>query len=69
MEFAYKDAEEWWATRWSHFSRYDMERVERAENLEGYKAEAFARIQETMEPDGVHTMDRALFTRAVKPRP
>lgn len=66
FEFAYKDAEEWWATRWSHFSRYEMERMT-PEDLEKYKAEAFAKIREMTEPDGAHTIDRALFTRAVKP--
>jgi ubiquinone/menaquinone biosynthesis C-methylase UbiE len=66
FEFDYKGAEEWWATRWSHFSRYDMERMT-PENLENYRAEAFAKVREMMEPDGVHTIDRALFTKAVKP--
>jgi ubiquinone/menaquinone biosynthesis C-methylase UbiE len=65
LEFAYKDADEWWATRWSHFSRYDMERMT-SEDLEKYKIEAFAKMREMAEPDGVHRVERALFTRGVK---
>lgn len=66
LEFAYRDEQQWWDTRWSHFARYDMERMT-PENLEKYRKEAFEKIREIMEPDGVHTIDRALFTRAVKP--
>jgi len=65
-EFVYKDEDDWWATRWSHFSRYDLERMTQ-KNLERYRAEAFEKLKQMKGPDGIPTIDRALFTRGARP--
>lgn len=65
-EFVYADDEEWWLSLWSHGIRRLFERLE-APELEKLRDDMFRKVQVLKQPDGIHTLFRALFARAHKP--
>lgn len=52
-EFVYASAEQWWDAKWTHGTRYSLEHMA-PEVLAQFKAEVFARLQEILQPDGIH---------------
>ena len=68
-EFVYADAEEWWASLWSHGARAALEAVEHAKGAEGlahFRADAFAHVQAHSKEDGFHFPMDALCAIALK---
>ena len=65
-DFVYADDEEWWLSLWSHGIRQRFERLE-APELDKLRADMLRKAQILKQPDGIHTVFRALFARAHKP--
>lgn len=53
VKFVYASAEQWWDAKWTHGTRYSLEHMA-PEVLARFKAEVFARLQEILQPDGIH---------------
>ena len=66
-DFVYQDEQEWWASRWTHGSRYALEHMPTA-ILASFQAEVFARLAPLKQADGFHNRWRQLFTVGTKPR-
>jgi len=67
MDFVYADEDEWWKVQWSHGIRSFLERVERVKGRSGlnlFKEEALEYIGRTRNPDGIHQIMKAYFTKA-----
>jgi ubiquinone/menaquinone biosynthesis C-methylase UbiE len=65
-EFFYDAEEEWWQTMWSHGARFELEGVS-PEEQERIRTEAFEKIREMRQPEGIPQRYTALFTIAHKP--
>ncbi|MEO8971124.1 MAG: methyltransferase domain-containing protein [Ktedonobacteraceae bacterium] len=52
-DFVYADAQQWWDAKWTHGTRYSLEHMS-SEVLAQFKTEVFAKLQEALEPDGIH---------------
>ncbi len=65
-DFAFANADEWWASEWSHGARGCLERLQ-PEALEKAKAAAYAKLHAIQQPDGIHHLYRVLFGFATKP--
>jgi hypothetical protein len=65
-DYVYSTDEEWWLSLWSHGIRSRFEQLE-APDLEKLKADMVRKVQVMKQPDGIHTLWRALFARAHKP--
>ncbi|MHB8599755.1 MAG: class I SAM-dependent methyltransferase [Ktedonobacteraceae bacterium] len=52
-EIVYTDAQQWWDVKWTHGTRYSLEHMS-PEILAQFKTEVFAKLQEALEPDGIH---------------
>ncbi len=65
-DYVYATDEEWWLSLWSHGIRARFEQLE-APDLEKLKADMVRKVQVMKQPDGIHTLWRALFARAHKP--
>ncbi len=64
-DYVYSTDEEWWLSLWSHGIRARFEQLE-APDLEKLKADMVRKVQVMKQPDGIHTLFRALFARAYK---
>ncbi len=64
-DYVYSTDEEWWLSLWSHGVRSRFEQLE-ALALEKFKADMVRKVQVMKQPDGIHTLWRALFARAHK---
>jgi len=65
-DFVYATDDDWWASLWSHGIRSRFEKLE-PPALEELKSEMIRKVQVMKQPDGIHTLWRALFARAHKP--
>ena len=65
-DYVYSTDEEWWLSLWSHGIRSRFEQLE-APELEKFKADMLRKVQVMKQPDGLHTLWRALFGLAYKP--
>jgi len=65
-EFTYADEQEWWEAKWTHGARYPLERM-RADVLDRFRAEAFARLAPLRQPDGFHERWRTLAVIGSRP--
>lgn len=65
-DFVYADAQQWWDTKWTHGTRYSLEHMP-PEALAQFKAEVFVKLQEAMEPDGIHESLNLQFFVGTKP--
>ena len=65
-DFVYADDEAWWLSLWSHGIRSWLERLE-APALEEVKADMLRKVQVLKQPDGIHTLFRALFAVGYRP--
>lgn len=65
-DFVYADDEEWWLSLWSHGIRSRFEQLE-APALETLRAAMLRKVQVLKQPDGIHTLFRALFAVGRKP--
>ncbi|MDH3599932.1 MAG: class I SAM-dependent methyltransferase [Candidatus Tectomicrobia bacterium] len=65
-DYVYSIEEEWWLSLWSGGLRSRFEQLE-APELEKFKADIFRKVQVMKQPDGIHTVWRALFALAQKP--
>ncbi len=64
-DYVYPTDEEWWLSLWSHGIRARFEQLE-APDLEKLKTDMVRKVQVMKQPDGIHTLFRALFARAYK---
>jgi ubiquinone/menaquinone biosynthesis C-methylase UbiE len=64
-EFLYANAEEWWATQWSHGARIFLEQMP-PETLEQGRAFTYEKMAEIAQPEGIPLLMRALFAAATK---
>ena len=62
----FSNDEEWWSSLWSHGIRSRFEQLD-APALEKLKSEMIDKVQVMKQPDGIHTLFRALFSRSFKP--
>jgi ubiquinone/menaquinone biosynthesis C-methylase UbiE len=67
-DFVYARDEEWWLSLWTHGMRNLFEQLE-APVLAQVKADLLRRAQALKQPDGIHTLFRALFAVGTKPQP
>ena len=65
-EFTFRDADDWWAARWTHGSRVPLEQMT-PEQVEGYRRDALAHLGE-MAAEGPLTQ-RMQFLYAIAERP
>jgi SAM-dependent methyltransferase len=65
-EFTYADEQEWWHSKWTHGARYPLERM-RADVLERFRAEAFAKLVPLRQPDGFRECWRILTVIGARP--
>lgn len=65
-DFVYQDEQEWWASRWTHGSRYALENMP-PDILASFQSEVFARLAPLKQPDGFHNRWRQIFTIGTKP--
>lgn len=65
-DFIYQDEQEWWASRWTHGSRYALENMP-PEILASFQSEVFARLAPLKQLDGFHNRWRQIFTIGTKP--
>ncbi len=65
-DFVYAQDEEWWASHWSHGIRARLERLEPLQ-LEAVKTEMLVKAGALRQPDGIHTLFRALFALGTRP--
>jgi len=66
VEFTYADEQEWWQSKWTHGARYPLERM-RADVLERFRAEAFAKLTPLRQPDGLRERWRILTVIGARP--
>jgi len=62
-EFYFHDADEWWASLWSHGMRGVLERMDE-ETLEEFKKDCYQVVQEIAGQQGIPQMFRVWITRA-----
>jgi ubiquinone/menaquinone biosynthesis C-methylase UbiE len=65
-DFVYANYEEWWLSLWSAGLRARLENLE-APVLDRVKSEMLQRVKPLTQPDGIHTLWRALLACARKP--
>ncbi len=65
-EFIYADEQEFWASRWTHGTRYSLENMP-PEVLDRFHAEVLSRIVPLKQPDGFHERWRQLYAIGTKP--
>jgi ubiquinone/menaquinone biosynthesis C-methylase UbiE len=65
-DFVYQDEQEWWASRWTHGSRYALENMP-PDILASFQSEVFTRLAPLKQPDGFHNRWRQIFTIGTKP--
>jgi len=63
LDMVFLNEEEWWNMEWSISGRAGLEKLS-AEDLEGFKAEAFEKVQVQKQADGFHYQLEALCTVA-----
>lgn len=66
VTFWYASPQEWWDARWTHGTRYALEHMP-AEALTAFKDEVLARVQETVQPEGVPEQWQFIYTLALEP--
>ncbi|MFQ5804710.1 MAG: class I SAM-dependent methyltransferase [Candidatus Methylomirabilales bacterium] len=67
-DFVYTDDEEWWLSLWSHGIRSRFEQLEASE-IEKVRVDMLRKVQVLKQPDGIHTLFRALFAVGRRPYP
>jgi O-methyltransferase/aklanonic acid methyltransferase len=65
-DFVYANDEEWWLSLWSHGIRSRCEQLE-APELATLRADMLRKVQILKQPDGIHTLFRALFAVGHRP--
>jgi ubiquinone/menaquinone biosynthesis C-methylase UbiE len=65
-DFVYANDEEWWLSLWSHGIRSRFEQLE-APELATLRADMLRKVQILKQPDGIHTLFRALFAVGHRP--
>jgi O-methyltransferase/aklanonic acid methyltransferase len=63
-EFYYRDADEWWATLWTHGYRSFLEMMD-APTLAAYQEEVFTLLDQIKTPKGIPETVQVFLTRAV----
>lgn len=66
FDLVYRDEQEGWSRLTSFMARRALESMT-PETIEKFKAEAFEKIQANKQPDGIHQLNRVLYTFATKP--
>lgn len=69
-DFVFADAEEFWATLWSHGGRAILERIESTAGVAGlqhFQQALLAKLTEMAQPDGIHQRFPVLFALATRP--